>query len=136
MVPTEQVPHDLAVAAAAVRYKSDRKTNPDKNEAELIESMVAYYKRNLETRSFMLDLLSNNMELLGSGTLENYPVFYKTFLDMLEYEEGNGKYQHAPEEFSAAFKSITFAILTEAKELALELKMPLLTEPLISKCRF
>lgn len=77
-----------------------------------------------ETRGKFFDILSQNLESWDPETLRLYPAFYKAFLDMLEYEDGNADFTNAPKEFRQAFRDITLSILESTQSIARELSMP------------
>ncbi|MBE6074226.1 MAG: hypothetical protein E7202_06815 [Selenomonas ruminantium] len=84
-----------------------------------------------KTRAMMHELLSNNLEYLDVYTLRLYPSFYKAFLDMLEYEDGNHDFDTAPEDFLLISTKIALTVLQETQRIAKELTLPPLGQPLI-----
>ena len=74
-----------------------------------------------ETRCAFLDLLTDNLQYWDKSTIALYPKFYKSFLDMLEHENGNPNYQDAPNKMKAVSDEITFAILKAAKDIEADL---------------
>lgn len=85
----------------------------------------------IEIRAMMHDLLSNNLEYLDVSTLRLYPSFYKAFLDMMEFEDGNHDFDTAPEEFLLISNKIALTVLQETQRIAKELSLPPLGQPLI-----
>ena len=65
-----------------------------------------------------------HLEYWDNETLRLYPAFYQAFLDLLEHEEGNEKYAHAPAEFHKAFRAISLSILEHTQSIARELYLP------------
>lgn len=78
----------------------------------------------LETRSKYFDLFSQHVHLMGKNSSILFPSFYEAFLNMLEYDSGNKKYEDAPSEFDAAFIEMEDSLLKEASKLSKQLKYP------------
>lgn len=78
----------------------------------------------IDARSKFFDILSHNLEYWDDETLRLYPVFYQTFLDMLEYKNGDSGYAHAPAAFRKAWRAISLSILKHSQSIARELYMP------------
>ena len=77
-----------------------------------------------DVRSHLLDLSSKNLQFLGQSSLMLYPKMYNSFLDYLEYDEGNPIFSHAPDIYNHVMNEFTNALLLEATELERYLKMP------------
>lgn len=82
-----------------------------------------------------LDHLSENIHLLGPETTKHYSAFYKSFLDMLEYLNGNKDYSSAPKAFIKTANLITLSLLEDAKKISEELGLPDITEPFLENYR-
>ena len=89
----------------------------------------------VDARCKFFDMISHNLEYLDDETLRLYPYFYKAFLDMLEYGDGNKDYAHAPDMFYQAFHAISLSILKHTQSIAKELYMPPLGEALYENYR-
>ena len=84
----------------------------------------------IDARGIFFDMLAHNLEYWDNETLRLYPAFYQAFLDLLEHEEGNEEYAHAPAEFHKAFRAISLSILEHTQSIARELYLPPLGEVL------
>ena len=78
----------------------------------------------IDARRIFFDMLAHNLEYWDNETLRLYPAFYQAFLDLLEHEEGNEEYAHAPAEFHKAFRAISLSILEHTQSIARELYLP------------
>lgn len=99
------------------------------------KSLGDFCVKNFESRSMFLDLLTNNLRYWDNKTLSLYPAFYKAYLDMLEYEDGNPLYSSAPVAMYNAANEITLAILEEASQLEDSLERSNLSALLLSDYR-
>lgn len=89
-----------------------------------------------ETRTAFFDLITKNLHLWGESTIVLYQYFYKAYLDMLEYDQGDIiNYPDAPRSFKYALTNITFSILLEAQTISNNLLLPSLVKPLIENYR-
>ena len=80
-----------------------------------------------------IEVLEQNIHFMGEKSLSYYQKFYRSYLDLLESEDGNEKYIQAPVISRKLFIEITISILEEALELSAQLKMPPIAQPLLSK---
>ncbi|MGO3307193.1 MAG: hypothetical protein ACTILG_11080 [Sphingobacterium sp.] len=85
----------------------------------------------LDARVVFFDLVMKHTHFLGAKSAKLVPIYYKAFLDMLEYDSGNPIYKMAPNNFDDAFLEITKEILLEAKSLSKELKYPNLSKTIL-----
>ena len=86
-------------------------------------------------RAKFLDIFSKNLSLWGEDTLKAYPAFYKSFLDMLEYDDGNPEYQSAPDTFRKNLSFMALTILEDAEALSKGLGLPSIAKPLLENYR-
>lgn len=91
-------------------------------------SVGHYMVESRDTRCAFLDLLTDNLHYWDKSTIALYPKFYKAFLDMLEFENGNEDYQNAPVVMESISNEITLAILKAAKDIEADLGCTSLSE--------
>jgi hypothetical protein len=87
-----------------------------------------YSELSVEARSRFFDLVFQNIACLGDASCACLPGFYKSFLDMFEYSDGNPECQNAPRELDAAFNELTARVLSETTELCKALSLPKLSK--------
>ena len=69
-------------------------------------------------------MISHNLEYWDDEVLQLYAALYEAFLDMLEHDNRNKDYAHAPEKFYEAFRDISLSSLKHTQAIARELYMP------------
>ncbi|MDT2830882.1 hypothetical protein P7H62_06250 [Vagococcus carniphilus] len=90
------------------------------------------HKSPFEVRGVYFDMIMNNMHLLDSSSSKLIPSYYKRFLDLLEFENGNDDFQFAQKRYDEIFIEISTAILKEAEELSKSLNYPNLAKTILT----
>ena len=81
-----------------------------------------------DSRGIFFDLIMNNLKYIDYSTQMRIKPFYTAFLHLLEYDSGNKKYKNAPEVATNEFLLLTDCVLSEAKKLSKQLRLPNLSK--------
>jgi len=88
-----------------------------------------FSSNDVQARSVFFDLIVKNVQFLGHRSQALLPEVYKSFLDMLEYDEGNPGYLGAPEIYDSTMNRFTKAMLEEGSLMSRKLRLPNLCKP-------
>lgn len=91
-----------------------------------------YSQMKLEGRGIFFDLIMNNLEYADISAHKQIPAFYKAFLDMLEFEDGNEQYKFAPKEIDIAFYGVISSLLVQSIKLSRSLRLPPIGETILT----
>ncbi len=83
-----------------------------------------YSAESLESKSIWLDLIFNNIQYIDRHTQELLPEYYETFLNLLEFEDGNQQFVTAPNDYNRAFTNVVNSVLSESIKLSRKLRLP------------
>ncbi|MBS5510166.1 MAG: hypothetical protein KHX30_02350 [Clostridium sp.] len=89
-------------------------------------SQMKLSEMSVESRSIILDLMSENLHLMEPLSQSLYSEYYAAYLDMLEASDGNPMFpiDSTSQKFDDVFYRLTSAIFTEYSALLRKVKLP------------
>lgn len=85
---------------------------------------LPFHKMSFKTRASFQDLIMNNIQYIDKKSAEMIPSIYQSFMDYLEYEDGNKTFADAPAFYDRTMNEFTLRVLRESQALSKSLFLP------------